>query len=75
MRIGAAASCTGEAAAGHKHKFWHDSAEKWFIKVKVAQKGQRQCSGVWLVDCMTFLVHKIPLFLRLSGGVHTPLVK
>jgi len=41
MQIGAAASCTGEAAAGNKHEFWHDSAEKLFIKVEVAQKGDR----------------------------------
>jgi len=40
-QIGAAASCTGEVAAGHKHEFWHDSVEKWFIKVEVAQKGDR----------------------------------
>jgi len=35
-RIRATVSCTGEAVVGHMHEFWHDSMEKWFIKVEVA---------------------------------------
>jgi len=38
-RIEAAVSCTGEAAAGHKHAFWRDGAEKRCVEIEVACKG------------------------------------
>ena len=38
-RIGAAASGAGEAAVGHKHAFWRERAEKRFVEVEVARKG------------------------------------
>ena len=38
-RIGAAASGADGAAAGHKHAFWRDGAEKRFVEVEVARKG------------------------------------
>ena len=40
-RIGAAASGAGEVLAGHKHAFWRDGAEKRFVEVEVARKGDR----------------------------------
>lgn len=36
-RIGAGVS--GDATAGHKHAFWRDGAEKRFVEVEVARKG------------------------------------
>jgi len=38
-RIGVTAKGADEATAGHKHAFWRDGAEKRFVEVELARKG------------------------------------
>jgi len=75
-RIGAAASGAGEEAVGHKHAFWRDRAEKRFVEVEVARKGDGNGAVARVAGGLRDLLgaRNAPLFLRLSDGTqkHTP---
>ena len=71
-RIGAAVSDAGEAATGHKHAFWRDGAEKRFVEVEVARKGDGDDALARVTGGLHDLLGAQNDFYVLSDGSPTP---
>ena len=77
-RIGAAASGADEAAAGHKHAFWRDGAEKRFVEVEVARKGDGDGAVARVAGGLRDLLgaqNAFYFYALLTVHTNTPLIK
>ena len=70
-RIGAAASGAGEVLAGHKHAFWRDGAEKRFVEVEVARKGDRDGAVARVAGGLRDLLGAQDVFIFYVFHTHT----
>lgn len=70
-RIGVAAKGADEATAGHKHAFWRDGAEKRFVEVELARKGDGDGAVARVAAGLRDLLGAFCIFTSFGLGFHT----